>query len=137
MHAEPELPTLRLATLRRLLARKPAPLVFDRDTPLAIIEEALAELPFAKVVLVDRDGALCGLLSASDLPLIRDHHLPAATAMATHVVVLEPEYDVESALAALEVQHADHVVVALAGSLIGVLSRADLERSQARSGRAA
>lgn len=126
---EPDLPTLRLATLRRLLKTKPAPLVFARDTPLRIVEEALGELPQSTVVLVDRDHALCGVLAVQDLP--PDHPLAARAdiAMTTRIVFLEPEHDVDAALATLDAHHADHVVVALAGELFGVLSRADLERA--------
>ena len=126
---ELELPTLRLATLRRLISTKPAPLVFARDTPLRIVEEALRELPQATVVLVDRDHALCGVLVVADLPDDRDLASRADIAMSTRIVFLEPEHDVDAALATLDVHHADYVVVALAGELLGVLSRADLERS--------
>ena len=48
-----DLPTLRLATLRRLLKVAPPPLVFPSDTPIELVEEALWELPFSKVVVVD------------------------------------------------------------------------------------
>jgi CBS domain-containing protein len=126
---ELELPTVRLATLRRLLKTKPAPLVFARDTPLRIVDEALGELPQSTVVLVDRDHALCGVLAAANLPEHHDQAARADVAMSTRIVFLEPEHDVDSALATLEANHADHVVVALAGELLGVLSRADLERA--------
>ena len=125
---ELELTTVRLATLRRLLRTKPAPLVFARDTPLRIVDEALRELPQATVVLVDRDHALCGVVEVADL-LSGDHAARADVAMSTRIVVLEPEHDVEAALATLDAHHADHVVVALAGALLGVLSRADLQRA--------
>lgn len=126
---ELELPTLRLATLRRLLATKPAPLVFAKDTPLRIVEEALGELPQSAVVLVDRDHALCGVLAVADLPATHDGAARAEIAMSTRIVFLEPEHDVVAALATLDAHHADHVVVTLAGELLGVLSRADLERA--------
>jgi len=109
-----DLPTLRLVTLRRLLAGAPSPLVFARDTPLSIIEAARREVPNAKVVLVDGDHTLCGVLGGGH-----------------GIVVLEPEYDLQSALDALRAQHADYVVVSLAGSLLGVLSRDELERRAA------
>jgi len=126
---ELELPTLRLATLRRLLATKPAPLVFARDTPLRIVEEALGELPQSTIVLVDRDHALCGVLAVADLPPDHERAARAEIAMSTRIVFLEPEHDVDAALATLDAHHADHVVVTLAGELLGVLSRADLERA--------
>jgi CBS domain-containing protein len=126
---EIELPTVRLATLRRLLATKPAPLVFASDTPLRIVEEALRELPLATVVLVDRDHALCGVLVATDVPAEHEEAMRASVAMSTKIVVLQPEHDVETALATLDTHHADHAVVALAGQLMGVLSRGDLERA--------
>lgn len=125
---ELELTTVRLATLRRLLRTKPAPLVFARDTPLRIVDEALRELPQATVVLVDRDHSLCGVVVVADLPS-GDHAARADVAMSTRIVVLEPEHDVEAALATLDAHHADHVVVALAGALLGVLSRSDLQRA--------
>jgi predicted transcriptional regulator len=126
---ELELPTLRLATLRRLLKTKPAPLVFARDTPLRIVDEALGELPQSTVVLVDRDHSLCGVLPVANLAKDHDQAARADVAMSTSIVFLEPEHDVDAALASLEANHADHVVVALAGELLGVLSRADLERA--------
>jgi CBS domain-containing protein len=126
---ELELPTVRLATLRRLLQTKPAPLVFARDTPLRIVDEALGELPQSTVVLVDRDHSLCGVLAVANLPADHDEAARADVAMSTRIVFLEPEHDVDAALATLDANHADHVVVALAGELLGVLSRADLERA--------
>jgi CBS domain-containing protein len=126
---ELELTTVRLATLRRVLKTKPAPLVFARDTPLRIIEEALRELPQATVVLVDQDHALCGVLVVADLPNVHERGSRADIAMSTRMVVLQPEHDVEAALASLHTHHAEHVVVALAGELLGVLSRGDLERA--------
>lgn len=126
---ELELPTVRLATLRRLLKTKPAPLVFARDTPLRIVDEALGELPQSTVVLVDRDHSLCGVLAVANLPADYDEAARADVAMSTRIVFLEPEHDVDAALATLDANHADHVVVALAGELLGVLSRADLERA--------
>lgn len=129
MTEERELPTLRLATLRRLLKTKPAPLVFARDTPLRIVDEALGELPQSTVVLVDRDHSLCGVLPVANLAEDHDQSARADVAMSTSIVFLEPEHDVDAALATLEAHHADHVVVALAGELLGVLSRADLERA--------
>ena len=125
-----ELPTVRLATLRRLLAGAPSPLVFARDTPLSIIEEALSDVPRARVVLVDRDHSLCGVLS--ELPVVCDHAAHADTAMTTRIVYLEPENDLETALATLVIHHADQVVVALEGTLLGVVSRTELERAQPR-----
>jgi CBS domain-containing protein len=122
-----ELPTVRLATLRRLLAGSPSPLVFASDTPIAIVEEALWDVPHAKVVLVDDHGALVGVLS--EVPLVRDHDARAVTAMTTRLVILEPEHDIETAIATLSIHRVDHVVVALEGVLIGVLSRDDLERA--------
>ena len=124
---DPLLPTIRLTTLRRLLAGSPSPLVFASDTPIAIIEEALWDVPHAKVVLVDDQCALVGVLS--EVPLLRDHDARAVTAMTTRIVILEPEHDTETAIASLAIHRADHVVVALQGALIGVLSRNDLERA--------
>ncbi len=133
MHArELELPTVRLATLRRLLAGSITPLVFHRETPLSIIEEALWDVPLAKVVLVDPEGALCGVLTGMDLPLVREHAATAESAMSERIVFLEPEHDVETAIATLQFNHAEYVVVALAGDLVGVLSRADLARATSK-----
>ncbi len=58
MHAsELELPTVRLATLRRLLAGSVMPLVFHRETPLSIIEEALWHIRFPRVLMSLAVGA--------------------------------------------------------------------------------
>src|SRR4051812_45430344 len=124
----PRLPTPRLATLRRLVAHLPPPLVFARETPIAIVQQALWELPFAKVVLVDRDHSPCGVLVARDLPTAPTPKI-VEQIMDTRIVVLAPEHDVEGALATLRAHRAEHVVVTRAGELLGVLSRADLERA--------
>src|SRR3569832_2324683 len=99
---ELELPTLRLAPLRRLLATKPAPLVFARATPLRIVEEALGELPQSTIVRVDRDHALCGVLAVADLPPDHERAARAEIAMSTRIVFNQPEHDVDAELAKLE-----------------------------------
>lgn len=108
-----EMPTLRLATLRRLLSGTPFPLLFDAATPQAIVDDALREVPRAKVVFVASE-VFAGIRVAGD-PCVH-----------TDAVFLEPECDVESALAALQAHHAAYVVAALSGQLIGVLSRDEL-----------
>lgn len=124
-----DLPTLRLATLRRLVSVGPPPLVFPCDTPIEIVEEALWELPFAKVVVVDPEHALCGVLVANDLPTETIAGLSLEELMDTRMVFLAPEHDVEAALTTLRARHAEHVVVSLAGELLGVVSRSELERA--------
>lgn len=107
------MPTLRLATLRRLLAGAPSPLVFDAATPQAIVDEALRDVPRAKVVFVASE-VFAGIRVAGD-PRVH-----------TDALFLEPECDVESALVALRAHGAAFAVAALAGQLVGVLSRDEL-----------
>lgn len=91
-----DLPTLRLATLRRLVSAGPPPLVFPCDTPVEIVEEALWELPFAKVVVV----------VANDLPTEPIAGLSLEAVMDTRMVFVAPEHDIEAALTTLRARRA-------------------------------
>ncbi|MFT3694083.1 MAG: hypothetical protein QM831_13145 [Kofleriaceae bacterium] len=114
-----DVPTLRLSTLRRLLAGMPSPLVFDRATPQHVVDEALRDVPRAKVVFVDSE-VFAGIRVAGD------------PAVHTDAVFLAPEEDVEGALATLESHHAGYVVAALSGQLVGVLTRDELVAAMKR-----
>jgi hypothetical protein len=109
-----ETPTLRMVTLRRLVARKPLPIVVANGTAAS---EIFRELPDAIVVFVDERGVLCGTQRRAD---------PGAVADAP---ILEPEQDVESARLAMRVHRADRVlVVDASGHLLGVVTDRDLDR---------
>lgn len=128
-----DLPTLRLSTLRRLLARSPPLDVFDQTTPLSEIERALCSSCASIAILVDSMNILRGTVSHAELERIDDHAAPAEAVMSRRVVSMLPETDIEAAYVTMMVHRTDHVLVVTAsGELLGALSKADLERAQRR-----
>jgi predicted transcriptional regulator len=122
-----DMPTLRLWTLRKLLAHTPPPLVFDQASPIGVIADALAETRNALAVLVDPAQNFRGILS-HELVARGERTTPADQVMTTRTTVMEPEADVEAAVAMIREYELDHVLVVTAnGRLLGVLSRGDLE----------
>jgi Mg/Co/Ni transporter MgtE len=114
-----EVPTLRLVTLRRLLAKEEPPAVLE---PTATVDSL--DTRFA--VVVD-DGNVRGTLSRDDAWFAPDG-ARADAVMSTRFVALEPEDDADTALEALRVHDADRVVViSRRGELLGVLTSADMQ----------
>jgi hypothetical protein len=113
MHAS-DAPTLRLVTLRRLVAQRPSPLIVDVAEAGTIVHEL--SVGCARVaVLVDADGAFCGTLCPGDAQPIVD------------APVLLAEADRNEARSAMVTHGCDRVIVATAtGELLGVLVAADL-----------
>jgi len=122
-------PTLRLITLRRLVARRPPPLVFGTRTPVDAIMFALrrSQSTFAAIVDdTDDSGILRGTLCIADLA-DHDSHTTAEVAMVTTAPMLRPEDDVDEALLEMMGHAADRVlVVDSRGTLLGVLTERDL-----------
>lgn len=118
--------TLKLQTLRRLLAAVPAHLIFDVHCNLEQIEAELLERPRAVAVVVDDDGILQGTLRLQDLPG-HDRSLRADAAMTRETPQLVPEHDPESALRVMRARNTDRLLVVEAnGTLLGVLTEDDL-----------
>ena len=121
--------TLKLVTLRRLLAETPAHLIFDVHSHLDEIEHALLEAPRAVAVVVDDQGILQGTLRLADLPG-HDRTGGAETAMTRETPQLVPEHDPESALRLMHASGTDRLLVVEAnGTLLGVLTDDDLRRA--------
>lgn len=114
MHAS-ELPTLRLVTLRRLVANTTPPLIVDVADAGDVVH-ALSACCARVAVLVDADGALCGTLCPGDARPVVD------------APVLLAEADRGEARTAMVTHGSDRVIVAtVAGELLGVLTAADLD----------
>src|SRR5689334_4712118 len=112
--------TLKLQTLRRLVAGAPSHLIFDVRTNLGEIEGALLATPRAVAVIVDDAGVLQGTLRLQDLPG-HDRSLAANAVMARDLLQAVPEQDPESALQVMRAHDVDRVLVVEAnGTLLGV-----------------
>jgi CBS domain-containing protein len=126
-----DLPTLRLVTLRRLLAKAPPHVVFDVRTAPATIAAAIRRTG-AVAVLVDGHGVLRGTLALADLEAADGSVRPEVRAIIAPILV--PESNLEDAHTAMQVHGCERVVVAtIRGELLGVLTRRDLARGAARS----
>lgn len=78
------------------------------------------------IPLVDHDGNVVGIVSATDLILEHDVSLPVSTIMTEKVYTI-PQYDDVSAAARLMLNHKiHHVVVTHEKKIAGVLSTFDL-----------
>jgi len=121
--------TLKLLTLRKLLAANPAHLIFDVHSHLSEIEGRLLETPRAVAVVVDDRGVLQGTLRLADLPG-HDRTQPADTAMTRGAPQLVPEHDPDTALRLMRSVGIDRLLVVEAnGTLLGVLTEEDLARA--------
>ena len=114
-----EVPTLRLVTLRRLLAKQAPPSVLAPTATVDAIDSRFA-------VVVD-DGNVRGTVSRDDAWFAPDG-TPAEAVMSTRFIALEPEDDADTALEALRTHDVDRVVViSRRGELLGVLTSADMQ----------
>jgi len=121
-----DVPTLRLVTLRRLLAGLGPPLVFEVTADIASVAAGLRASRTSAAALVDEQGILQGTLSLAELAGA-DGRSRAETAMTIGAPMLAPESNIEDALRAMRTHHASCVVVAAAsGELLGVLTAGDL-----------
>ena len=121
--------TLKLVTLRGLLAETPGHLIFDVHSRLDEIEGRLLEVPRAVAVMVDDDGILQGTLRLADLPG-HDRTQAADTAMTRETPQLVPEHDPDTALRLMRSVGTDRLLVVEAnGTLLGVLTEDDLASS--------
>lgn len=113
-HDLDDVPTLRIVTLRSLLAHR-APVVLPADAPAATLARVHADAPAAIVALVDRTGLLIGTRRARDRAIVRD------------APQLRAKDDVDTARTALRRAGADRALVVTAdGQLLGILGAEDL-----------
>ncbi len=121
-----ESPTLRLVTLRRLVAKATAPLIFDAATDIGTVVHRLEASATRVAVLVDDGGVLEGTVCLDQLR-DADHALPARAAMTMATPVLVSECDIGEARSAMMSHGSDRVaVITPAGQLLGVLTAADV-----------
>ena len=127
MKLRDDLPTLRMMTLRRLLATVPQPLVVEASTEVAAVEAGLREKRAGVAVVVDNGGVLRGTLQLEDLAACAGH-THADEVMATANPALEPESGLEDAEQSFAGGCRCVLVVASTGQLLGVLTKRDLDR---------
>ena len=125
-----DLPTLRIITLRRIVARRAPPLVFDSRTTIATIDDAFQQSSTAFAALIDSAGVLRGTLCVADLADI-DRNASADAVMVTNAPIVRPEDDIDEAHLEMSAHGADRVlVVESSGVLLGVLTERDLIRGR-------
>jgi predicted transcriptional regulator len=125
-----DMPTLRIITLRRIVARRAAPLVFDSRTTIATIDDAFQRSSTTFAALVDSAGVLRGTLCIADLADI-DRNASADAVMVTNAPIVRPEDDIDEAHLEMTAHGADRVlVVESSGVLLGVLTERDLIRGR-------
>jgi predicted transcriptional regulator len=123
-------PTLRIISLRRVVARRAPPLVFDSRTPISKIDSLLRDSPTAFAALIDSAGVLRGTLCIADLADI-DRNACADAVMVTNAPIVRPEDDLDEAHLEMTAHGADRVlVVESSGVLLGVLTERDLIRGR-------
>ena len=123
-------PTLRIITLRRIVARRAPPLVFDSRTTIAVIIDTLQQTSTSFAALIDSTGVLRGTLCIADLADI-DRNACADAVMVTNAPIVRPEDDIDEAHLEMTAHGADRVlVVESSGVLLGVLTERDLIRGR-------
>jgi len=130
-HVDPNATTLRIQTLRRLLARDRPVRVFDATTSIGEVRWELADTR-GIAAIVDDAGVLSGTATLDDLAAgqpdcsvsdVMDREAPTAPA----------ELEVEDAWQLLQQHHADRVVViSPSGELLGILTIAELDAARGR-----
>ena len=125
-----DMPTLRIITLRRIVARRAPPLVFDSRTTIAVIADTLLQSSTNFAALIDSEGVLRGTLCVADLADI-DRNASADAVMVTNAPIIRPEDDIDEAHLEMTAHGADRVlVVESSGVLLGVLTERDLIRGR-------
>jgi CBS domain-containing protein len=126
-----EIPTVRIHTLRTLIARSETVTV-RRTTRLEDIRCRLLEHDVSIVAVIDGD-VLCGTISAVDvLRALGSEGAVAADIMSTPSIGLAAESDVDSAAIVMASEGVEHVIVVGArGELVGIVSAIDIARHHA------
>jgi CBS domain-containing protein len=130
-----EAPTMRLATLRRLVSATNQVLTYDQKVLVSEVADALRTTPGTTAVIIDDDGVLVGTVRLGDL---RDGHDPASTVAAVmfrNAPIMTPDTEVSDALAMMSESASDRVlVVSPSGELLGILTDSDLDASRLARG---
>jgi tRNA nucleotidyltransferase (CCA-adding enzyme) len=104
--------------------------VVPSSTPLSALKDCLSAWHHTGVPVVD-DGALVGIISASDLEGVRADDLrhPVSSRMKRDVVVVGPDKPLENALETMV--HADigRLPVLRDRAVIGIITRSDVRRA--------
>ena len=122
-----ELPTLRLRTLRRLLAGRPI-VALHHAMPVAVARALFREARVPIAAVVDEGGdTLCGTIAWRDLRRVDDGERSLGEVMEHDYVTVAAESDLDAALAMMTEHGVDHViVVGVDGELVGILDAHDL-----------
>jgi predicted transcriptional regulator len=127
LFVDPDVSTLRLKTLRRLLGRDRTLLVFDATTSIREVRAALALTGDVAAIVAD-GGVLSGTVSMDDVATAEDSDAAIGDVMDRTAPLAPAELEVDDAFALVKEARADRVVVvAPSGELLGILTRAELE----------
>ncbi len=138
-------------TVRRLMT--PEVVTVSPDTPFKQVGELMAEHQISAVPVVDPDGVVIGLVSEADLMLkseaaegeaggwsrdsrerrAKTNAQTAEGLMSSPAITVEPEASLASAARAMRKHGVKRLPVVENGTLVGILSRADVLKSYLRS----
>ncbi len=132
-HHEPQL------KVRDLMA--PSPVTIQAESSLAQVAETLAEYDVSGLPVVDRGGAVIGVISQTDIVRLRGGSMPTSGTHAllvrdlmTHPAITGPASASLHEAARLMTEHRVHRLVVVAergGGPIGVISESDVVREVA------
>ncbi|WP_168708330.1 MULTISPECIES: CBS domain-containing protein [unclassified Rhodococcus (in: high G+C Gram-positive bacteria)] len=103
----------------------------QRDTPVREAIMLLTSKRFAALPVVDRKGALVGIVSESDLLAFQTSNPKAviSPAVVSEVETAEPQWEASTAAAVMLDRHVRSMPVVESGILVGVIARSDVLRS--------
>jgi len=132
-HHEPQL------KVRDLMA--PSPVTIQAESSLAQVAETLAEYDVSGLPVVDRGGAVIGVISQTDIVRLRGGSMPTSgwhgllvRDLMTHPAITVPASASLQEAARLMTEHRVHRLVVVAerdGGPIGVISESDVVREVA------
>ena len=132
-HHEPQL------KVRELMA--PSPVTIQAESSLAQVAETLAEYDVSGLPVVDRGGAVIGVISQTDIVRLRGGSMPTSgwhgllvRDLMTHPAITVPASASLHEAARLMTEHRVHRLVVVAerdGGPIGVISESDVVREVA------
>lgn len=131
-----EVPQLKV---RELMA--PSPVTIQAESSLAQVAETLAEYDVSGLPVVDRGGAVIGVISQTDIVRLRGGSMPTSgwhgllvRDLMTHPAIMVPASASLHEAARLMTEHRVHRLVVVAerdGGPIGVISESDVVREVA------
>ncbi|ORI12671.1 HPP family protein [Rhodococcus sp. 1168] len=103
----------------------------QRDTPVREAIMLLTSKRFAALPVIDRKGALVGIVSESDLLAFQTSNPKAviSPAVVSEVETAEPQWEASTAAAVMLDRHVRSMPVVESGILVGVIARSDVLRS--------